>query len=148
MFEKQDWINTLPDALLHHILSFLPTKLSIQTSILSKRWLHLWKFCPIIDILITVPYKMIINESECIFIDNTLSHHQALKLPKFSIEFYIGPIWDPASDFVDCIEFSISRQVQILSVTAILLVALPEEYYALPGMFYLHDNVRSWSKFS
>ncbi|XP_022741860.1 uncharacterized protein LOC111293378 [Durio zibethinus] len=106
MSEEQDWISALPDAILHHILSFLPTELPIQTNILSKRWIHLWKFSRVIDIPITVPYKLI-DESEY------------------------------------CIEFAISRQVQILSVAAILLVLLPEECYAMPSMFHLHDNVRS-----
>ncbi|KAK8652500.1 hypothetical protein V6N13_126532 [Hibiscus sabdariffa] len=50
MPEEQDRMSALPDAVLHQILSLLPTKHSIQTSILSKRWIHLWKFTPAIDI--------------------------------------------------------------------------------------------------
>ncbi|CAA0816251.1 Unknown protein [Striga hermonthica] len=44
-----DRLSSLPDAVLHHILSFLPTKRSVQTSILSRIWRHLWTHVPDID---------------------------------------------------------------------------------------------------
>ncbi|XVF58293.1 hypothetical protein PTKIN_Ptkin07bG0053300 [Pterospermum kingtungense] len=145
MSEEQDRISVLPDALLHHILSLLPTEVSIQTSILSKRWIHLWKLCPVIHIPIAEPYSPM-DESDSTFIHNTLSHHQSLKLHAFSIEACIGAFWDP--HFAECIEFAISRQVQILSVAVDLIIALPEEHYPLPGMFYSHENVQSLEQVS
>nr|CAB3490023.1 unnamed protein product [Digitaria exilis] len=43
-----DLTRELPDALLHHVLSFLPVDEAVQTSVLARRWLHLWKDMPVL----------------------------------------------------------------------------------------------------
>ncbi|ESW12626.1 hypothetical protein PHAVU_008G128500 [Phaseolus vulgaris] len=40
-----DRISKLPDAVLSHILSFLPTTAAVATTVLSKRWNTLWRSC-------------------------------------------------------------------------------------------------------
>ena len=43
----EDRISQLPDAVLRHILSFIPsTKCVVRTSILSTRWKHIWTCVP------------------------------------------------------------------------------------------------------
>nr|XP_051212625.1 F-box/FBD/LRR-repeat protein At5g22700-like [Lolium perenne] len=38
-----DRIGTLPDSLLHHVLSFLPVQAVVRTCVLARRWRHLWR---------------------------------------------------------------------------------------------------------
>ena len=40
--EGKDIIRKLPDSILHYILSFLPTKDAVRTSILSTKWRYMW----------------------------------------------------------------------------------------------------------
>ncbi|OMP04657.1 hypothetical protein COLO4_09417 [Corchorus olitorius] len=47
--ERRQHINELPDDILQYILSFLPTKEAVATSIISKRWLDLWILVPDLD---------------------------------------------------------------------------------------------------
>ncbi|XP_057459195.1 F-box/LRR-repeat protein At4g14096-like [Lotus japonicus] len=47
--DMKDMISILPDCILHLILSLLPTKEAIRTSILAKRWKYLWTFLSSFD---------------------------------------------------------------------------------------------------
>ncbi|XP_026429817.1 F-box/LRR-repeat protein At1g55660-like [Papaver somniferum] len=45
--EKEvDRIIKLQDELIHHIMSFMDTQRAVQTSVLSKRWIDIWKSLP------------------------------------------------------------------------------------------------------
>ena len=48
--QRIDIISGLPDCLLIHILSFLPTPDAVLTGILSSRWRPLWKLVPVLHL--------------------------------------------------------------------------------------------------
>jgi hypothetical protein len=45
-----DRLSSLPDCLIHHIMSFLKARQVVQTCVLSTRWRHLWRSVPCLDI--------------------------------------------------------------------------------------------------
>ncbi|XP_018461352.2 FBD-associated F-box protein At3g49020-like isoform X1 [Raphanus sativus] len=53
---NEDMISELPEALLLHILSSVPTKDVIATSVLSKRWRSLWKMVPNLKLYFNMEY--------------------------------------------------------------------------------------------
>ncbi|KAK9292023.1 hypothetical protein L1049_019976 [Liquidambar formosana] len=47
--EEVDRISSLPEDVLHHIFSFLNTKHTVQTCVLSKRWRYFWTSLPFLN---------------------------------------------------------------------------------------------------
>ncbi|KAF9589596.1 hypothetical protein IFM89_025879 [Coptis chinensis] len=88
---NEDRISNLPDHILHHILSLLPTKYAVGTSVLSTRWNYLWTsissldFC---DTLLQSERTVCTDEHDMIFmnfVDRVLLHHDAAYIHKFSL---------------------------------------------------------------
>ena len=46
----EDWLSTLPDEILHNVLSFLPAHEAVWTCVLSRRWRNLWRSAPVLRI--------------------------------------------------------------------------------------------------
>ncbi|CAN1334912.1 Putative F-box/LRR-repeat protein At5g02930 [Linum perenne] len=57
-----DRLSDLPDSILHYILSFLDTKSSVQTCILSKRWRCVWKYVDVLNFIRIPQYERHVDQ--------------------------------------------------------------------------------------
>lgn len=121
---KVDRITQLPDDTISRILSFLPTKEAVRTSILSKRWKSQWRKTPVLvfdfppqisgdrdpgyaDFL---PPCVITEPAEVV--SNVLSRHDFPMVEKFEIFAYVCDFNQDRFD--QNISFAISRCVKEL----------------------------------
>ncbi|KAK8630419.1 hypothetical protein V6N13_079215 [Hibiscus sabdariffa] len=108
--EGIDQLSDLPDAVLCHILSFLPTKTSVATSVLSKRWTDLWRTVPALS------FSSI--EFTGGFVDpvyKVLAMFQAQTIYQFSLHFEPTPTVD-ALHIYPWILTALERNVQELKL--------------------------------
>jgi hypothetical protein len=93
---EDDRLSDLPDDLLLHLLSFLPSRHAVQTTVLSKRWSGLWRSVRCIDVEIDVDHGRHYGHSYSKekwqkaedFVSNLLMLHDAPSVDAFRI--YIG----------------------------------------------------------
>ncbi|XP_026418281.1 F-box protein At4g09920-like [Papaver somniferum] len=91
----EDKISNLPDPLIHHIFSFLPTKCALSTCILSTRWKYLSNSIPTLDFRRWRPLVGYRNEEEMLqeskpfmnFLDRVLCLHEKPKIQKFCLSW-------------------------------------------------------------
>lgn len=85
---NEDRISELPEALLLQILSLLPTKDVVATSVLSKRWKTLWKIVPNLEFIYNEKNNRTSNSDLERFSDNVsrcLLTHQAPVIQSFHL---------------------------------------------------------------
>ncbi|XP_052150768.1 MEIOTIC F-BOX protein MOF-like [Oryza glaberrima] len=89
-----DRLSALPDGLLHAVMSFLPARQMAQTCVLSKRWVHLWRSVPSLNLDIR-EFRNLSKEDDDDddetwgkmkdFIANLLMFHHAPTLDTFTV---------------------------------------------------------------
>ncbi|EOA34335.1 hypothetical protein CARUB_v10021855mg, partial [Capsella rubella] len=121
-----DLISSLPDAILQDILFLVPTKLAISTSVLSKRWRHVWSDTPGLSLDDKKLHADGINE--------TLTHYTAPKMIKFHLKFLKRNTFP---DMDRWFEFAMSRNVENLSVCV-----GNTRGYKLPDSFYISSSIK------
>ncbi|CAL9243862.1 unnamed protein product [Arabidopsis halleri] len=107
-------ISELSDDLLVKILSFLPTKEAVSTSVLSKRWEFLWMWLPKLDFSLS-------NSSEypCLrdFIDKNLPLHRAPIIESLDLRLrFCSELLKPDQDVKSWAGIAVSRCVRELSI--------------------------------
>jgi len=120
-FETEDGISNLPDTVLCSILSFLPTKEAVRTSVLSKRWKYQWTSLPRItlnDSPLDPCKKGHQYETQMLrflnFVDGVLFRHDASNIEKFCLSFTIPIKQSCVNAWISAV---ISRKVRELELT-------------------------------
>ncbi|CAE5972664.1 unnamed protein product [Arabidopsis arenosa] len=132
--ETLDLISSLPDVILHDILSFMPTKFAIRTSLLSKRWRHIWCQTP------SLSFENCRLESPSL--NEILTRYTAPKMVKFHLHtIAMNNIPHHINRWIKLV---MSRNVENLSLD---LFNFAE--YKFPAFFYINSSVKQLSlKFS
>ncbi|KAI3412712.1 uncharacterized protein J3R85_017058 [Psidium guajava] len=76
--DDEDYISLLPDCLIHHIFSYLPTREVVKTCVLSKTWRSVW----------TTVSDLGFSVHSCrddLFVDRVLMLHASGKVKKFRL---------------------------------------------------------------
>lgn len=135
----EDQISELPDAIILHILSFLPTLYAVRMSLLSKRWRRMWTMVPVLDFCDSRDIYYFRGRDErnngrrkfYKFVNECLKHpfaDTAISKFKLSMEYYGG------SSRMDCwLRFPVEKHVKELD----LYVRSRRSLYYLPH-FMLH----------
>ncbi|XP_019101964.1 PREDICTED: F-box/LRR-repeat protein At3g03360-like [Camelina sativa] len=127
-----DSISYLPDEILQHILSFIPTRFAIRTTVLSRRWRHVWSNTPCLS--------FDIHKLNADSINKTLDCYRAQRM--MSLMLYTSVF-----DNLDCIdrwiEFAVSRKVQDLSLKIIPRISYTS--YVIPDSFYTNSSLKELS---
>ncbi|XP_077243390.1 putative F-box/LRR-repeat protein At4g15060 isoform X2 [Tasmannia lanceolata] len=147
--ETMDWkptreenlITKLPDHLLLNIISFLPIKDAINTSLLSKKWRFLWTLTPNLDFdqRLIIPQNPSFSESRKLFanfIDRALLLYQGSSIQRLRIWFDFDP--DLFESHIDSwIRFEIRRNVIELDLDLSGDMRDPEFSYTTP--YFLNE---------
>lgn len=86
----QDRISGLPDEVLWHILSFLPTKYVVRTCILSTRWKNKWASAPYLDFDLGERSDFRSAVELLTFVDRVLFFRHSSNIQKFRLFFEIS----------------------------------------------------------
>ncbi|PWA42570.1 FBD-like protein [Artemisia annua] len=118
-----DRLSNMPNEVLSEILSLMPTKLAVRTSILSKRWRYNWTLVTSIDIDV-LPFHGV--ENCCAFVDRVLDLCKSTEIKLFRLRF--SNLWVQESRMTKWINEALRRKVGEFEIQCGLL-ELPISFY-------------------
>jgi hypothetical protein len=86
-----DLFGVLPDELLNHVLSFLPSLEAVQSSLLSRRWRHLWRSTAAVRVRGE-------GDDFRLFVNGLIIHRKATPMRSFEIDADLGTPNEPPYD--------------------------------------------------
>ncbi|MQL84449.1 hypothetical protein Taro_016961 [Colocasia esculenta] len=113
--DGHDRISGLPDAILGHILSLMPAKAATRTTILSRRWRHLWEYIWCFPTTLDFTVEFAARQTPGDFVRNVnryLECHRGKKIQRFLVSFDRDPGFFP--DIEKWVEFAVARDVEEL----------------------------------
>uniref|UniRef100_A0A1J3FW54 Putative FBD-associated F-box protein n=1 Tax=Noccaea caerulescens TaxID=107243 RepID=A0A1J3FW54_NOCCA len=121
--EELDRISQLPDPLICNILSHLPTKDAVKTSVCSARWRSLWLWVPCLELSSQSfsDFKAFMSFGDRFFDSNRVSCINKVKLD----------IYEDGADLKSWIDATIKRKIQHLHVRC-----TPCTDYEMPSSLY------------
>ncbi|XP_056159997.1 putative F-box/LRR-repeat protein At5g02930 [Syzygium oleosum] len=125
LLSPRDLISDLPDAVIHHIFSFLPLKDVVKTSVLSKRWQSAW----------TTTAHLVFHDTYSSdfpsLVDSVLIRCTSPTVKRFHITiFKCNAAYRPKLDL--CLRFAEDRRVEDLRLCLLQL----RVHYILPRFLY------------
>ncbi|XP_058069867.1 F-box/FBD/LRR-repeat protein At1g13570-like isoform X2 [Magnolia sinica] len=112
-----DRISELPDAVLHYILSLMPMKFIVRTSILSRRWRNLWKHIWAYATALDFGLEFATGQTSEEFVgtvNRCLQLHKGKEIKMFRLLFNLGDHY--LSDAEKWVEFAVARGVKELDI--------------------------------
>ncbi|KAM0900119.1 hypothetical protein ACQ4PT_020832 [Festuca glaucescens] len=113
-----DWISALPDGVLGHILGFLPADEAVRTCVLSRRWLHQWKFMRRLRVTSHGVWKKSADGINKFISSLLLLRDPGAALDEVELEFTYEPSGNDVASYPNIwIRHALLRQARALSVT-------------------------------
>ncbi|KAL6585449.1 hypothetical protein OROMI_002093 [Orobanche minor] len=133
-----DRISLLPNDVLGFILSFMPFKQAIATSLLSKRWRYMWTLTTKVDLDGTTLLRRFKNSEDgrCKYVEwvnrliLSLISSDSTNLHEFRVLFDLSESETQWID--DWLSFAVSRKVERLELILIDVISIDRRHYNFP----------------